>query len=144
MSDSTYGIQAIQNRVSQLIGDVKLPINDIDIYDLDSILERKFGVGYVSHPKLYQLAILNGITTKNYINGSEERMLFEKSDYKLIELSTNRKVRIISALVSLLIKNKLQVEDISTTARIKESFSDPRVQTLIGLLGLLIAVIEFL
>ncbi len=137
ISDSTYGIQAIQNRIYQLIGDVNLGICECSIYDLDSILEWKFGHDYVSHPKLYRLASLNGITTNNYIEGSKEQELFENSDYKSIELSTNRKVRMISNISDLFITNKLKVERVSTISRIKDFLYNPGLQTLVGLLGLL-------
>lgn len=141
ISDSTYGMPVIQNRVYQLIGNTNLSIDMNNIYDLDNMLERKFGVKYISHPKLYHLATQNGITTKNYIDGSEERKLFESFDYKTIELSTNRKVRIISKIADLFITNNLKVENMSARARMRLCLSDPIIQTVLGFLGVLITLL---
>lgn len=141
LKDSTYGIQVIQNRINQLIGDEKIPIDNNDIYDLDNILEKKFGFNYVSHPKLYNLAKLNNLTIIDFINGSEECKLFEYSEFRKIEQSTNRKVRIISNLLTLLFANNLRVEKQSILSKFRDLISNPYFQLIIAITGILLTIV---
>lgn len=141
LKDSTYGIPVIQNRINQLIGNVKIPINNSDMYDLDTILEKKFGFNYVSHPKLYNLAKRNNLTLINFVDGSEECKLFENSEYQKIEQSTNRKVRTISNLLTLLFANNLKVENQSISSKFRDLISSPYIQIFIGILLTIISII---
>lgn len=141
LKDSTYGIPVIQNRINQLIGNVKIPINNSDMYDLDTILEKKFGFNYVSHPKLYNLAKRNNLTLINFVDGSEECKLFENSEYRKIEQSTNRKVRTISNLLTLLFANNLKVENQSISSKFRDLISSPYIQIFIGILLTIISII---
>jgi hypothetical protein len=140
LKDSTYGIPVIQKRINQLIGNEKIPINNSDIYDLDTILEKKFGFNYVSHPKLYNIAKLNNSTLINFIDGSEECKLFENSEYRKIEQSTNRKVRIILKLLTSLFANDLKVENQSISSKFRDLISSPYFQLLIAIIGILLTI----
>ena len=141
MKDSTFGIQVIQKRINQLVGDKKIPIDDNEIFDMDEILQKKYGLNYVSHPKLKNLAKLNDMTMLGFINGARESELFERSDYRSIEQSTNRKVRIISNLTELLFENKLKVENRTPLSYFKEFIYNPIIQVLLGIISILLAIL---
>ena len=140
LKDSTYGIQVIQTRIDQLIGNEKIPINNNDIYDLDDILEKKFGFNYITHPKMYNLAKLNNLTIIDFIDGSEECKLFEQSEHRKIEQSTNRKARSISSLLTLLFANNLRVEKQSLSSKFKDLISNPYFQLIIAITGILLTI----
>lgn len=144
LKDTTYGIQMIQNRINEIIGDHRIPIDNNEIYDLDDILEKKYGMNYMSDPKLRNLAKYNKLTLLGFMDGLRECDLFDTSNYRPIELSTNRKVRIISNLFMLLLQNKLQVENKSLKLKIIEFIKDPIVSSIIGIISVLLAILGIL
>ena len=107
---NTYGFQHLEQRCKENDVVSSLPINQDQMTDLDNIFERQFGQKYAKHPKLRYLAELNDLTLMNFVDGENELSLYDKAEYRKIENSTNRKVAIISSLLTLSLDNKLKVD----------------------------------
>lgn len=110
MKDSTYGIQHIMTRYENYYKET-VNINVNLFIDLDKVLQEKFETkNYVPHKKLTNLAKLNNLHLDGYREGEEEVELYEFKNYRAIEISCNRKARIIHDLFELYRKNSLKVE----------------------------------
>jgi len=107
---STYGFQHLTQRCKENSIETPLQIDNDRIIDLDNLLEKQFGLGYAKPPKFRHLADLNGIPLTNYVDGLDEISLFYEKEFKKIENSTNRKVGIISSVMSLSFIDKLKVD----------------------------------
>jgi hypothetical protein len=109
---STYGFPHLEQRCKTHNIVTTLPILTENIVDLDDVLEEKFGKHYVEHPKFRKIAELNGITLTGSIDGENEPRLYENKEYRLIEISTNRKVAVITDILDLSFANKLIISPI--------------------------------
>lgn len=105
-----YGPQHLLDRCKKLGVTENLPFEIDAVVDLDGIFGKKYGLAYVSHPKLRSLAQLNGITMNDFVDGKQEPELFENKEYVKLRNSTNRKVKIITEFLECAFNNKLKVE----------------------------------
>lgn len=109
MSNSTYGFQALESRLAQLKGGANSSlVNTSNCFDLDTILERKFGEGYAKHPKLRATAELNGFTPRYALLGSEEASCVNEQKYAFVDQSLYEKLEWIHALAILAIEGRLR------------------------------------
>ena len=112
-TDTTYGIPLIARRCKELNIVEQLPIELEDVVDLDKIFKKRYGRDYVNgHPKLRILAEKNQFTLKNFVEGIEEIRLFDNEKYRKIEMSTERKVKVIANCLSASIDDTLKTSTI--------------------------------
>ena len=109
LKDITYGTQVLERRYRELLGEEPPIINNV--FDLDGILEKKYGKKYVGHEpqgKLYNLLELNKISCMDFLSGKTEADLYEKKDFRKIEMSNSRKVMGINLILKLMFDNNLK------------------------------------
>jgi hypothetical protein len=112
MNSASFGFDAIADRYHNLTGKkapVTLPTDRV--HDLDSIIGRRYGEDYASHPKMKDTAELNNCSMRSFVRGDEEATAFEDRDFPLIESSTRAKVDIISRLLRLTLNGSLRTRN---------------------------------
>ena len=111
LKNISYGTQVLERRYKELLG--KEPPIIKNVFDLDGIIEEKYGKKYVEHDpqgKLYNLLRLNDISCKDFLSGKDEAEFYEKKDFRKIEMSNSRKVMGIKKILELLFYNKLKTK----------------------------------
>lgn len=141
LKNITYGTQVLERRYRELLGKEPPIINNV--FDLDGIIEKKYGRKYVGHEpqgKLYNLLELNNISCLDFLSGKTEADLYEKKDFRKIEMSNSRKVMGINIILKLMFDNKLK-----TNASIiwKASYKIDN-SPLLKVLGYFLAIMGFL
>lgn len=108
MGRVSFGFAAIENRYRYLTSrapSARTPSSSL--FDLDDLIEQRYGADYVGHPKLSSLALLNGLRRRDAKDGAEEADLFEQSNFGAIDRSTEEKVSWICKLLALLVDGQL-------------------------------------
>ena len=95
MRDINYGFAAIEHRYRVLGGD-PVVIADDRKFDLARILIGIYGVGYIGHPRLQNLILINNIKPRDMLNGEQEAHAFENRNFVALHQSTLRKVDILA------------------------------------------------
>lgn len=109
LKDISYGTQVLERRYRDL--NRKEPPAIKNVFDLDGIIEEKYGKKYVDHEpqgKLYNLLILNNISCISFLPGKVEAELYEKNEFRKVEMSNSCKVMGIKKILELLFDNKLK------------------------------------
>lgn len=107
MRDINYGFKAIEYRFEVLGGKPEI-IQDNDKIDISRIFIDRYGVAYISHPRMESLLKKNHIAPKDYLNGEEEAKAFENKEYIKLHQSTLRKVDVISNILDRACENTLK------------------------------------
>lgn len=111
MTDTVYGFEAIRNRYQQLTGNIGVAIPGEQLFDLDDIVEKKYGKRYASHPKLLNLAQINHYSLLGFRSGKDEAELFKKSAFFENKLSTIRKAHVIANILEDLLSDRLLTDN---------------------------------
>jgi hypothetical protein len=112
MNSSTFGFDALALRYRFLTGqDPSYRPPDHLLFDLDTIIGRLFGEVYVRHPKLYSLAVLNGLGIRSFLRGADEARRYKDSDFGAIRDSVSTKSRIIATLLQRLASGHLLTQN---------------------------------
>jgi hypothetical protein len=98
MRDINYGFQALAHR-HKVLGGVPEEIDESKLVDLSRSLVSIYGVRYIEHPRLQKLMEKNKITHKDFLNGADEAVAFEKKEYVKLHQSTLRKVEVIANII---------------------------------------------
>lgn len=122
-----FGIIVLKKRYKKLTGKSTPRIPDHQIIDLDEAIQQQLGKKLT----LKQIAKINEYQTIHFRDGKNELTLFERNDFKALELSVGRKVKIIGDTLRDFINGNLLVE-----ARPKQRRS---LKKITGLIGLVIA-----
>ena len=104
-----YGTQVLERRYMELLGE-KPPIIK-NVFDLDGIIEKKYGKKYISHKpygKLYNLLSQNKVSLIDFLPGKTEAELYEKNKFRKIEMSNSCKVMGIKKILELMFDNNLK------------------------------------
>ncbi len=144
MKDSTYGLPVIYRRATQLLETTQFPLDPSAVKDLDGLFDSKYGKGYCENLKLGKMAQFNNIQMLNFLSGAEEATLAAAREFRPIEISTNRKVRIIGELLSLYIRKKLGVPHVSNRRKLLNLLEDQKAGTILTMFGIIVAVILYL
>jgi len=91
MRDINYGFPALEHRFKILGGEPYI-LDDSKKVDLSRALVALYTVGYVPHPRIIQLMVVNHITAKDLLDGQGEADAFEKKEFVKLHQSTLRKV----------------------------------------------------
>lgn len=102
MDKADYGFGALASRYKWLTkGTVPYRPPSDRMYDLDQFITEYYGEGYVPHPKLPNLAALNGVNQRYWMAGKDEADKADEGDYSAIQRSTSEKCRAIAELFGL-------------------------------------------
>lgn len=99
MRDINYGFAAIEHR-HRVLGGMPVILDDSRKLDLSRLLVSRFGVGYISHPRLESLMTRNSITTLDFLAGKAEAEAFEAGDYVRLHQSTLRKIDVLANILT--------------------------------------------
>jgi REase_DpnII-MboI len=112
MHSAHYGFPAIAARYRYLFEqDPPVALQADRLYDLDSLIEGRFGEAYAKHPKFRNIATLNGIYMPFFKAGKEEADAVKTADYGTIERSTSEKAHIIAILLDHLLSGTLRTQN---------------------------------
>ncbi len=109
LKDISYGTQVLERRYQELVG--KEPPEIKNVFDLDGIIEERYGKKYIDdepHGKLYNLLNLNNISCMSFLQGKVEAELYDKNEFRKIEMSNSCKVMGIKKILELMFDNKLK------------------------------------
>ncbi len=140
--DTTYGLPVLEKRYRQLFK--KRPPEIRDLKNLKSMIEEEYGaLDHGSRGKLHHLMELNGISADNFIQGEDEAKYFKEKKFREIEMSTNRKVHGITAILRLYLESKLktQIGVPMTIWRKLKTFVNKIVESTVAKIILLISAI---
>jgi hypothetical protein len=107
MRDSSFGFNALEHRFKVLGGTPTVIDNDKKI-DLGHLFKLYFGEGYIENPHIESLMNLNEFNPKNFLNGKNEAIAFDKSEYVKLSLSTSSKVNLFSSFITAATNNSLK------------------------------------
>ncbi|SIL35709.1 Uncharacterised protein [Mycobacteroides abscessus subsp. abscessus] len=108
MNNADYGYAAIEARYKWLF-DESPPSSfpAARMLDLDSVIEALHGPDYAPHPKLKQLAALNKLSQRYWLQGAEEPAKATEGDLAAVQRSTSEKARAVAKLARLLLDGDL-------------------------------------
>ena len=98
MRDSQYGFTALEHRY-RIHGGEPIKIPEVCRCDLSRMLIQLYGVRYISHPRLENLAKKNLIGDLNFLSGKKESEAFENGEYVKLHQSILRKVDTFSNIL---------------------------------------------
>lgn len=107
MRDANYGFPAIEHRYRVLGGNPSIIANSNKI-DFSRLLNDYYGKNYIAHPKMVNLMKKNKITDKDFLNGADEALAFQKKEYVKLHQSTLRKVNIFADFLDLTLNKQLK------------------------------------
>lgn len=149
MTDTVYGFEAIRNRYQQVTGKAGITIPGDQLFDLDDIVEKKYGKRYASHPKLLNLAQINHYSLLGFRSGKDEAELFKQSAFFENKLSTIRKTHVIANVLEDLLSDKLLTNNRKFAVmvrRIEENATYKLIAiivTIVALASAILAVVQF-
>lgn len=108
MRNTSFGFQAIENRIQHLLCIVPEIIDKDKKIDLMRVLYDIYGDGFSVHPIMIDMAKLNNLYDHRFLTGDIEAKEFFNQNYSAVTRSTIRKVSIFSEFVRLIYKNKLK------------------------------------
>lgn len=100
MRNRQYGFSAIAHRY-EVLGGKPTAIPDENMVDLSQLLEDAYGPRYAPHRRLTKIALKNGLSHQDFLEGSEEAQSFVDKSYGRLQGSTLRKVDTLVSLVRL-------------------------------------------
>jgi len=104
-----YGFAVLKQRYEEILRKKAPKIRTSHVVDLDEAIKRDFDLKR-QKLTLRRVAEINGYQTLDFRNGKEELKLFEERDFKGLELSVGRKIRIIGDILNDFIRGKLKIE----------------------------------
>lgn len=107
MRDSFYGFKAIEHRY-KVLGGKPIKIADNRKIDLSRLLIKKYGKGFIGHPRLEKIIEKNDISRKDFLTGTEEALAYENREYNKLTRSTAKKVDIFENILKLTLDNNLR------------------------------------
>lgn len=107
MRDIIFGFQALEHRY-RILGGKPLSIPESNCVDLSDILTDIYGPYYIEQPRLASLVKKNSISDKDFLPGAEEAIAFENREYFKMQLSTLRKVQMLSQIAELAEEGRLK------------------------------------
>jgi hypothetical protein len=112
MNSSDFGFEAIANRFRFLFKvEPPFQIPEERKFDLDDILEYKFGNMYIEHSKLYNMAIVNSFAKRNMLSGKEESEKFNLKAFGDIKRSVSEKAGLILFLLKRFLAGTIQTRN---------------------------------
>jgi REase_DpnII-MboI len=111
MNKPDFGFQALLNRFVRICGGEPPATPPSDrLIDLDDLISLGCGSDFAEHPKLKNLAILNGIPLRNFLGGKDEAERFTKGAHGDIRRSLVEKVSLIGKLARSVMDGTLETK----------------------------------
>ena len=104
-----FGFSILKERYEELSGKKAPKIKISHIVDLDEAIKRNYNLKS-QKLTLRKLAEINGYQTLHFKSGKEELRMFEEQDFKGLELSVGRKIKIIGDMLNDFVRGKLVLE----------------------------------
>ncbi|MCJ1700500.1 hypothetical protein MT356_12300 [Rathayibacter festucae] len=133
MNKATYGFSAIGDRYRFLFDED--PPHDFTadrLFDVDEIIENRYGSEYVKHPKMMSLFRANGKFVRSSLTGLAEAEAFGKQEYGKCERSAAEKTDHIASIVILLLRGALRTANSVGLVKFSGSHLDA-VKTVVAL-----------
>lgn len=109
MNNASYGFPAILARYRYLFGvDAPAVFSDDRLYDLDAMIEGRYGGDYARHPKMRSLFSLNGWYMPFFMSGKDEVSAFGDGNFKACENSTGEKATLLAVALAAFVRGDLQ------------------------------------
>jgi len=102
-----FGFRVLKERYEEISGKKAPTIKTNNIIDLDEVIKQHYDLKR-QKLDLKRVAEINGYQTLNFRSGKEEIMMFQDCDFRGLELSVGRKVKIIGDILNDLIRGKLK------------------------------------
>ena len=134
MRNLTYGFEHLEHRYLALGGDdaVAMPVERR--INLNDMIKDRYGVDYVSNPKMQTLMELNGGIRRNFLAGLEEVEAFNRCEFIRMHSSTLCKVEFFSDVMRAMIRGRLQTKSKSLGVRLDRLF-ESRLSKCVGFVG---------
>lgn len=108
MNNASYGFPAILARYRYLFGvDAPIVFNSDRLYDLDAMIEARYGSDFARHPKMRNLFSLNGYYMPFFKNGKDEVAAFAEGNFKACESSTGEKSNLLAVALAAFVRGDL-------------------------------------
>lgn len=112
MNTSDFGFEAINNRYRYLYeSEPPYSVPQEMRYDLDDLLQYRYEQNYIEHPKLYEMAALNGYQKRYMLTGKEEAERFAKKEYGDIKRSVIEKAHLIAFLTKRFLDGTIETKN---------------------------------
>ncbi len=99
MRSADFGFRALENRYVHVFeGQVPQSLPSDRVFDVDDLVSLGYGDDFADHPKLKNLARLNGIQLRAFLDGKDEAERFAKEEHADVRRSVVEKVSIIAKL----------------------------------------------
>jgi hypothetical protein len=99
MNHSAYGFTALATRYRYLTGhNPPYEPSSSQTFDIDKLIGHRYGIDYARHSKLPNIAALNGLSKRFFLEGKEEAGRFASEDIEAVRNSVSTKARIIGEL----------------------------------------------
>ena len=116
MRDEVFGFPAIALRYA-VLGGAPAELAEGRKIDLARLLKDIYGAHYVAPPRLLGLARLNGLPTRDYLDGKAEAEAFERGQYGAVKRSTLVKLQLVLDVLHLAHEGALTTAPAATAAR---------------------------
>lgn len=109
MNNATYGFAGLIARYRFLF-DKEPPgaFTSANLFDLDSLIEARYGKAYAHHPKLHSLYSLNGYFMPFFADGASEAKAYSDGDFGRCERSASTKATLLAAALGAFCTGTLQ------------------------------------
>ncbi|AXH36945.1 hypothetical protein DVJ78_17350 [Humibacter sp. BT305] len=109
MNKASFGFPAILARYRFLFGtDAPTVFTTDRLYDLDAMIEARYGRDFARHPKMRSLFSLNGYYMPFFKSGMEEVTAFSEGNFKACENSTGEKSNLLAVALTAFVRGDLQ------------------------------------
>jgi len=106
-----FGFSVLKERYEEISGKKAPSIKRDHVIDLDEAIKRYYDLKR-QKLSLKELAEINRYQTLNFRNGKEEIRMFEDRDFKGLELSVGRKVKIVGDILNDFVREKLKLNSV--------------------------------
>ncbi len=114
MNNDKYGFGAINIRYRKLLGHKPYAIGIKQLYDLDDLVEFKYGEGYVPHKKFDNLIKKSGLYSDDYKKGAEEAKLYDEGKFYDLQNSVITKVNLLGNILEKFLEDTLETDNKTT------------------------------
>lgn len=99
MRSADFGFRALENRYAHVfVTDAPQTLPSDRMFDIDDLVSLGYGDDFAEHPKLKNLARLNGIQLRAFLDGKDEAERFAKGEHADVRRSVVEKVSMIAKL----------------------------------------------
>lgn len=111
MRSADFGFGALENRYAHVFAtDAPQTLPSDRMFDIDDLVSLGYGDDFADHPKLKNLARLNGIQLRAFLDGKDEADRFAKGEHADVRRSVVEKVSLIAKLARCTLDGTLETK----------------------------------